>query len=1444
MNMRTMFGWGVVAIALVLVGEARGEFALREHLGKVWENECVSFALDSSALAAARKGVALKDSEGQSVVYQVDTAGGQPRIWFQANLAPYGAYRCAFASGRASAQTDLVIKEDARGLQLENSLTGIRIHKGLSGGQGPIAGIKLRSGMWTGSSTFEGATISSYEVKVVARGPVFAEAQCRAVFGDNGTWTLRLRIERGEPAVWVEEHFDAPSGGTFNLALGGSGFTPTHMLNRNSRVEQAQVMTSPIGSFTLEPWLRWNSGVRGNWIGLYTPASGSSSDMLVMAALQAASWVDPEWSGQATQVGPRVSGAVQNGMMTFKMPVQGGRRIWLLGALDSSGSEAILQQNNRRVAPPPQQLVLKHGDLPLNRVKDLVLEWDGDDDNHPCVYIRKADVAAMRARMDSDPNELRRWVSQQPIDKYLLEGPIKEFVASGDPRLAKRMAAKGEEYLQICVDYYLTQDYLPCPGTAPHMQSMIVTAINLLDPVLSSDAFTPEARKRVLAKLALMGYVVSSEDYWSPARGYSGFANMTSVVALYRAALGSVLPNHPDSKIWRDKGLNQLRWQVSAWSDPDGGCLEAPHYAMVSLDHMIAGAAMASAAGLADFAYDPRMRKIFEWFTLISTPRDSRARGFRHQPPIGNTYVGELCGISGACAAIWKDRDPDFAAQMQWVFEEGGSFPGLGIGWSFPAMSGYRWMMSQTGITPKPAEFGSALFRKTGVVLRNTMNTDRETYLHLIQGSNHSHYDNDSGSIMMYGKGRALIDDWGYIGMNARQWHSLVSGSGVGQMNVRLSDFGTTASLDHVRGSAGPWERKIVFSKDVDPLGPTYFIMRDSYDAAGSADWRLWLAPRFPDLPESPQDTSVTIQPYGATVSGAEDVDMDIFIREAASLNLTAEDGTQRGACSIRTGGKEWGPYQLTQTRLQATIPAHGAVTALLYPRLKTEPAPKVTWQSDGQVVEVESVAGKDCIFMAAPPRTEDAAASLSPLMPGKADDAFVCSTYCAPGGSTPWLKVNDSGSDMEVTDNNVNARVLFAAGTVAVHPHSDAQPATLAWQSPISGTISVEARLKHLNPGVNKRFPEKSDGVIGELRKGDKTLASVAALSGGPEVTMKTKPFVIRKGELVRLVVLVNNSLWFDMTGIDMIVRDSSGYKCVLSESLQNGGKLANDLPTGHPSAVWWACAGDGDRLDMRLLGRVLEPLPEVEVEDGALACAAENNGFPRLWLKRDKEVSFIEDYLPKNSLMVHPGDLPANLVWRSPVAGTVRAELSVEDVEVCKNPDHKSDGVRFELRQGQDVLAEGAFDDGGSARRRVESISVKRGELLRLIVDKRDNIGYDPTRVNLVIEGGGHRWDAHKDLVRGVKLGNQRGADPAKAVWWVCSGDAPAFDPARLERAPLPELTARDGKIRFRGTVGSLQLRRDRVTLSLGAAGEIRAGKYSLVSDSAATKEFKIEN
>ncbi len=1165
-----------------------GDFVLHEHLGSDWRNERVTFPLSSALAAKAKAGATLLGPDGKAVPSQIIPAEkvGDPRICFQADLAPYATAAFRFGEKPAAAKGDLEIDESAELITITNGMFGLKIRRKLAANAGPIAGIRLPSGNWTGDSTLAGApAIGRYEARLLARGPVFAEVECLTEFADGGRWTIRFVVEAAEPVAIVSESFDAPGGGMLTLLLGDKGFRPTHMLHRNSDVGNAAVVSDPIAGYHLEPWLRWNNPRHGTWVALHSPPPAASADMLAIGLLKPSLWVDPTWKGKAAQPSPHASVTVCDGLAAVDLPLGGGRREWMLAAIDQAESVAAV---GKRVAPPPQKLVIKHGDFPLDEVKDFVLDWKSDDDNHPVLYIRKQDLPSLKSRLKSDPAELARWSGKQPIDKYTLDGPVKEFIASGDPKLGRLMAAKAEEYLQNCVDWFLKQDDKLTPGAAPHGQFLIFSVVNLIDPVLSTEAFTPEARKRALAKLAFLGYVVSSPDYSSTERGFTSFANMTSVVAMYRTALGCMLPSHPQSKAWTEQGLNQLIWQLAAWSDEDGGWIEAPHYAMVSFDHLIAGFTMAANAGYSDRLYDPRMRKVLEWFALISTPRDARTGGWRHQPPIGNTYPGEPNGIYGIAAALWKDKDPEFAAHMQWLFEQHGSTPALGSGWNFPAMLGYRFLMNASGVQPKPAaNFGSARFSKTGVVLRNTMHTDRETYLHLIAGSNHAHYDYDSGSVVIYGKGRVLCDDWGYHGRHADKWHNILAGPAAGGGGVmQIAQFAPGKALDYVSGSKAAWERQIGFAKDAEPQGPNFFLIRDSYSASDDATWRLWLTTgisagagkQLPAANAAGSSGTVALTDFGAALSGIEDVDLDIFLYEPAQLGLALEPAKLKHNTGNWMGNI--GPVEYSQTALTATRKGPGAVAALLYPRLKTESPPQVDWSADGQIAQVRSKAGTDYVFVASsppPPQVGDGT-TLEPLRDSQPQATAGVRSIKMAGDPQLNLIVNASKSAIQ------NDKEEIPSGTIALHP-GPKNPVTAVWQSPIAGTVTIEAKLRDGDTS-------DGDGILYALRYGSRTLAEGAMDNGGPEAVVKAKKQAVAKGDIVRLVILPGQtnpeqSNWWDTTFVEFIVKDEAGTTWDLRQFLVDGETLGNALDRDFDKAVWWVCSGDAEALASKALVR-----------------------------------------------------------------------------------------------------------------------------------------------------------------------------------------------------------------------------------------------------------------
>jgi len=355
--------------------------------------------------------------------------------------------------------------------------------------------------------------------------------------------------------------------------------------------------------------------------------------------------------------------------------------------------------------------------------------------------------------------------------------------------------------------------------------------------------------------------------------------------------------------------------------------------------------------------FDPRMRKIIEWFGKITTPPDSRFAGFRHLPPIGNTWWLEPCGEFGVLARLWKDRDPDFSARMQWLWQQHRSWPSPGIGGSGQSTDGYRQILSDPALPAKAPTYGSELFPKTGAILRNVFPSDRETTLHLIAGPNHQHYDDDSGSITVWGKGRIVADDFGYDGCAPRSSHNMVETSTASEL-MQVQTFVSEPQLDYMRGVAGGWTRQIAFVKDADPLGPSYFLVSDSLAGRASGTWRLWLTAQ-----------GIELKAPLARVTGREDVDTDLHFLQPPDASLKTEEKTVSTFGFDPEGTQKWG-VTVTQTAVVAPMAGGGAVSALIYPRLKTEAAPEIIALAGGKVAKVRHPKGEDYLFLSSEPFT------------------------------------------------------------------------------------------------------------------------------------------------------------------------------------------------------------------------------------------------------------------------------------------------------------------------------------------------------------------------------------------------------------------------------------------------------------------------------------------
>jgi hypothetical protein len=927
------------------------EFKLQDSIGHDWKRELVTYDVPDKTFGRKDLTLAGADNKPQPLQWTTNE-NGKKQIAFLADVPKFGQSTYRLQNGSPAA-SDLTVEDNADNIRLLNSRTGIEIRKKLEAGQAPISGVRLASGKWVGASQLNSPqAVMEYSATITARGPVFTEVLCSAKFARGGNWRMRLRLISGEPVVLVSESYAVDESTSWTLDL-GDRFTPQNMLYRLGRSSAAgglgALKSWALGNdaepaFVLEPWLRWWMRDRqGNWFGLYRD---DSPDLLAMGALQPGQWVDPQkknWGNREVFV-QRAGETLQ-----AKLPLQEGERRWMLAALDKNESIADLGSKTAQQAPLPQQYLIKYGDFPLDMVKDYVLDWKSEDSGHPKLLVTAAEIARWKKNFKPDAARLANYL-RTPVTVFNVEGPTQYYIATGDEKLGRLLADFVLAQVQNDVDIYTLQKDQVTLGTAPHGIRYIQTIINTADAVWTS-ALTPSERTKLKAQLAFLDYTFNRADYWSPERGYAANPNMTSMVAGYQAQIGMMLSDHPLSGAWTKRGLTELKTELDEWADAEGGWLEAPAYAIASWDFLLGMFVQAHNTGHADYLYDPKMKKVADWLAMISTPPDARVDGIRHLPPIGNTYIGQPCGEFGIMAYLWKDKDPAFAARMQWMQQQQGNFPDAGIGGFSPSLEGYREMLMDASLPAQKPNYQSMLFPETGVLLRNGVD-DRETQLHLIAGNNHAHYDKDSGSITLWGKGRIVADDFGYQGYMPGDDHSMVVSPIAPDVSVmHVHEFSPSPHFDYVRGQKSGWQRQIAFLKNTDMMAPNYFVMRDTLAVPAPATWRLWLTAN-----------KVLLKPRGALVEGKEDVDTDIVFVSPQNLPLTTEEKT-RSTYGLDINRK-YGKVSVAQTGLIAQVAQGQPFMAVIYPRLKTQAPPKVTSLAAGKAVKVEHQDGTDYIFL------------------------------------------------------------------------------------------------------------------------------------------------------------------------------------------------------------------------------------------------------------------------------------------------------------------------------------------------------------------------------------------------------------------------------------------------------------------------------------------------
>jgi len=920
-------------------------FSLRDHVNQSWRHELVFFPVEAGIYG--RNDIALVGPDGQPAAHQWVPPGSSPSgkdsVAFFATVAAGGASEYRLIPGKPVETTGLRVAASGDSVTMENPLIGIRIGGAEAAKDGPIGAIRLRSGRWIGGG--EIATPrppSRLTVDLLARGPVFAEALASYEFPQEGSWRLRFRLVAGEPVVLVDEEFALAEGSAYVLKL-GKGWDPDRMFHRGM-VHDSK--TTPVSGaagqplFLLEPWSTWwGETPRGNWVSLFRD---DGDDLLAIGCREPGVWVEPgrtRWDANVVLRNPEIS-------TTFQL--RGFARKWLLASL--SRRESVTDRDS--FAPPPQQLLMRFNDVALDSLKDRVLEWDDGGVRRPRLLVTAAEMERFREGFRVDGDTLAR-LRRAKINPWQMDEAVAVLLATGDEELGRRFIEAAQETLQQAVDRFVLQDRQRTHGTAPHQRTPEVMGSAIIgDLALGSPALTAEDGRRIRAQLGYLGYTLASPGFISPERGYAANPNMTTSARGMLGLVACAIPTHPAARGWAEIAVGEMRRELEEWCDAEGGWLEAPHYMTVSMDSIVGLAMALRESGLAGAGWEfhPKLRKAITWLAEISTPPDPRLGGDRRMPEIGNTYLGERTCLAGWLARIWREKDPAFAANMQWMWRAHGSPRTPGIGGAYPATQGYGALMFDETIPASPPSWSSHLFPETGAVLRAHFPSDQETYLLYIQGKMHQHYDYDEGSFILWGKGQPLCEDFGYYGRAPAADHSRVDdgfSEAIGNEG-RIEEFAAGA-VDYLRGERAGWHRQILFVKDDDPLGPNYVVLRDSVASGRPFDWRVWIAAAEPP--------ALTTHP--ARIRGRFAADLVVYFLEPVQPRLTTQSITRR------SGASGFSTQESTQHSLHVQAPSNQPVAAVLYPVLKDESSPRFTPLAGGRGVKIESSFGTDYALLA-----------------------------------------------------------------------------------------------------------------------------------------------------------------------------------------------------------------------------------------------------------------------------------------------------------------------------------------------------------------------------------------------------------------------------------------------------------------------------------------------
>ena len=955
---------------------------IREPIGRAWRDEVVT--LTSSKFPPRRKGLPLvvEARTGTRLPAQWgEGAGRTPELLvfipeLHADEVKRLEWRGVVPAGLEDIPGAVFCREEADGrLVMGGSAWMVELPTAQRPGP-PILAFKGVDGQWRGGGRFEQTPpLESLETRIVASGPVQAEAQITWRWGGHKQLVCWVRTRMGIPAVEVEESFAVAPAAAYVLELSREFSPDTVYLRRhtgsigrgeNTLWEQSFPIDWTIpGPYRLQAYHMWDLD-GATWWACYDGKGGNDLVGLIMTRI---GFWRRGLQNQVLVETPPPAGVVA------RFPLGEGRRSWALFLGDRSRDISLGDPLKPGAVHRAQ---IKLSALPLQKVLGWRLDWYDRRplSEFPRIFLKPGQLAqqrrkarasrvwtkfekttlaeiakAKREKKNLDPMEL--W-GQEEIGLALAGRTLKPDVVANYAEAMIRL-------MEDAVDRFLIRGYTDHHNVALCWSRYARTLAMVFDALAGIGAFSEDQLRRVLKCWNFVTHITGEEDYWprEETAFHRGNPNFHTDVISALGVMAGLVSDHPDAPAWRDFVASEFDKEFAIAIGPSGVWYESPLYSVGTIWWTTLGLAALRHTGGPDLFKDPRFRRCMHALCDIMTPVDPRLK-ISTIPTTGNSSIVEnsyLC-LYAWLSAFVKEDDPMLAGKLAETWRLAGS----PVGHTNCARAITGLQLTLDVATPRPLTFSSRAMPEYGALLRHG-----QTYLLYKHGPHYQHYDADEGSFHWFWKGTPLCLDWGsqYTPNIGQPWYHnrvALAHREEGERGQTLW-FRSYDRYDYVIGRTValtsrampetpeekvkiPWQRYPKFEPLPAPIawtrhlilvkGPDFLVIWDDFLGGDWSEWNLWTMAESCEFPA----------PNQAFLKGQFQVDLSVFFARPTDGPLVTQRYGYRFA-------EPWSWWTETQQLVRARAPNTTGFFTAVVPTLRRQPLPTFQSLDEGEAMNV-----------------------------------------------------------------------------------------------------------------------------------------------------------------------------------------------------------------------------------------------------------------------------------------------------------------------------------------------------------------------------------------------------------------------------------------------------------------------------------------------------------